>query len=135
MRTHRKVPLIACGFGERGPRNGSRGGDVCREYSASTTGNALAHSLSEHAARTIESTAIILSNVVYRFGQGDTPQAEHLNQLLAVYTHELPQLREVVVLDENGKWKFSSVGKEQSYNNSDRDYFRYHKSHADQDLR
>lgn len=95
----------------------------------------LTHSLSEHAARTIESTAIILSNVVYRFGQGDIPQAEHLNQLLAVYTHELPQLREVVVLDENGKWKFSSVGKEQSYNNSDRDYFQFHKSHADQDLR
>jgi diguanylate cyclase (GGDEF)-like protein/PAS domain S-box-containing protein len=95
----------------------------------------LTHSLSEHAARTIESTAIILSNVVNRFGQGDIPQADHLNQLLAVSTHELPQLREVVVLDENGKWKFSSVGKEQSYNNSDRDYFQFHKSHADQGLR
>jgi diguanylate cyclase (GGDEF)-like protein/PAS domain S-box-containing protein len=95
----------------------------------------LTHSLSEHAARTIESTAIILSNVVNRFGQGDIPQAAHLNQLLAVYTHELPQLREVVVLDENGQWKFSSVGKEQSYNNSDRDYFQFHKSHADQNLR
>lgn len=95
----------------------------------------LTHSLSEHAARTIESTAIILSNVVNRFSQGDIPQAAHFNELLVVNTHELPQLREVVVLDENGKWKFSSVGKEQSYNNSDRDYFQFHKTHADQDLR
>ncbi len=95
----------------------------------------LTHSLSEHAARTIESGAIILSNVVNRFGQGDAPQVDHFNQLLAAYTHELPQLREVVVLDEDGKWKFSSVGKAQSYNNSDRDYFQFHKSHPDQELR
>jgi diguanylate cyclase (GGDEF)-like protein/PAS domain S-box-containing protein len=95
----------------------------------------LTHSLSEHAARTIESAAIILSNVVSRFGQGDTPQTDYFNQLLSAYTHELPQLREVVVLDEDGRWKFSSVGKAQSYNNSDRDYFQFHKSHADQELR
>ena len=95
----------------------------------------LTHSFSEHAARTIESAAIILTNVVNRFAQGDVPQADHFNQLLSVYTSELPQLREVVVLDEAGRWKFSSVGKAQNYNNSDRDYFQFHKSHPDMELR
>ncbi len=95
----------------------------------------LTHSLSQHTARTVESAAIILSDVVSRFGQGDTPQADHFNQLLSAYAHELPQLREVVILDQDGRWRFSSVGTAQNYNNSDRDYFQFHESHADQELR
>jgi diguanylate cyclase (GGDEF)-like protein/PAS domain S-box-containing protein len=95
----------------------------------------LTHSLSQHAARTIEGASIILANVVERFAQGDTPQAAQLDHLLSVYTHELSQLREVVVLDENGWWEFSSVGAPQNYNNADRDYFQFHKSHPDRELR
>ncbi|MGC1446113.1 MAG: diguanylate cyclase [Xanthobacteraceae bacterium] len=95
----------------------------------------LTHSLAQHAARTIEGASIILANVVDRVGQGDNPQAGQFDHLLSAYAQELSQLREVVVLDENGRWKFSSVGAPRNYNNSDRDYFQFHKSHPDRELR
>src|SRR5215469_10167209 len=95
----------------------------------------LAHSLSQHAERSIETAAIILSNVVNRYAEGDPPQGEGVDRLLSSYTRQLPQLREVVILDENGKWAFASSPKSPSYNNSDRDYFQFHKTHTDGDLR
>jgi diguanylate cyclase (GGDEF)-like protein/PAS domain S-box-containing protein len=95
----------------------------------------LVHSLSQHAERSIETAAIILANVVDRYAEGDPPRGEGIDGLLSSYTRQLPQLREVVILDENGKWEFASSPKSQSYNNSDRDYFQFHKTHADGDLR
>jgi diguanylate cyclase (GGDEF)-like protein/PAS domain S-box-containing protein len=94
----------------------------------------LTHSLSQHAARSIETAAIILSNIVDRYAEGDPPLGEGVDRLLSSYTRQLPQLREVVILDENGKWEFSSSPKSPSYNNGDRDYFQFHKTHPDGDL-
>jgi diguanylate cyclase (GGDEF)-like protein/PAS domain S-box-containing protein len=95
----------------------------------------LAHSLSQHAARTFESAAIVLTTVADRFADAAPPDVDRFNHMLAAYTRELPQLRELVVLDENGRWKFSSTGTFQNYDNSDRDYFQFHKTHIEQTLR
>src|ERR1700684_4259646 len=63
----------------------------------------LEHSLSQHAARTFESAAIVLTTIADRFADSAPPDVDRFNHMLAAYTRELPQLRELVVLDENGR--------------------------------
>jgi diguanylate cyclase (GGDEF)-like protein/PAS domain S-box-containing protein len=100
--------------------------------SESTTRN-LAHSLAQHASRTIEAIDIVMVGVVERlehdgFGEAQSPR---MNQLLAVRVKSLPQVREFVVLGETGRWVFSSRPTLPAINNADRDYFLFHQAHAD----
>jgi hypothetical protein len=76
-----------------------------------------------------------LSAVTDRVAEESPPQAGAFNDALAAYVHQLPQLREIVVLDAEGHWQFSSTGVLQPYSNADRDYFRYHQAHADNAVR
>jgi len=97
----------------------------------------LAHSLAQHASRTIEAIDIVLAGVVERLehdGFG-VDQATRVNRLLATREKSLPQVREFVVLNEIGNLAFSSQPALAIHNNSDRDYFQFHKTHADKALR
>src|SRR5689334_14395345 len=95
----------------------------------------LTHSLAQHAARTVEGASVILSAVGERVGAAQPPTADAFNATLKSYVGQLPQLREIVVLDEAGSWKYASTGILQPYSNADRDYFKYHQAHADAALR
>jgi diguanylate cyclase (GGDEF)-like protein/PAS domain S-box-containing protein len=86
----------------------------------------LAHSLAEHAAHTIQAADISMSGIVellkYR-----TPLPERFNPFLANTVDALPQIREIGVLGTDGAWQFASLPELPRYNNSDRDYFIYHR--------
>jgi diguanylate cyclase (GGDEF)-like protein/PAS domain S-box-containing protein len=86
----------------------------------------LAHSLAEHAAHTIQAADISMSGIVellkYR-----TPLAERFNPFLANVVDALPQIREIGALGADGAWQFASLPELPRYNNSDRDYFIYHR--------
>jgi diguanylate cyclase (GGDEF)-like protein/PAS domain S-box-containing protein len=86
----------------------------------------LAHSLAEHAAHTIQAADISMSGIVellkYR-----TPLPERFNPFLASIAEALPQIREIGVLGTDGTWQFASLPELPRYNNSDRDYFIYHR--------
>lgn len=94
----------------------------------------LTHSLSQHAARTVESATVVLSAIAARLAEPNPPGAE-FDATLATYVRHLPQVREIVVLDADGRWRFSSTGTLEAYSNADRDYFRYHQAHADDTMR
>jgi diguanylate cyclase (GGDEF)-like protein/PAS domain S-box-containing protein len=86
----------------------------------------LAHSLAEHATHAIQSADIAMAGMVellkYR-----VPVPERFNRYLAETVGSLPQLREIGVLDANGKWLYSSLPQTPLHNNSDRPYFAYHR--------
>src|ERR1700743_2209992 len=63
------------------------------------------------------------------------PRADRLNLFLRNTIKELPQIREMGVLDTNGNWIYSSLDELPAYSNSDREYFIYHRDSADPGLR
>src|SRR6201995_6115701 len=86
----------------------------------------LAHSLSEHAAHTIQAADISMSGIV-EFLKYSTPQTQRFNQYLANIAEALPQIREMGVIGPDGNWLYSSLPEPPRHNNSDRDYFIYHR--------
>ena len=86
----------------------------------------LAHSLAEHAAHAIQSADIAMAGMVDLLKYRD-PIPERFNRYLAETVSSLPQLREIGVLDTNGKWLYSSLPQTPLHNNSDRRYFAYHR--------
>jgi diguanylate cyclase (GGDEF)-like protein/PAS domain S-box-containing protein len=86
----------------------------------------LSHSLAEHAAHTLQAADITMSDMVelLRYRQ---PLPERFNEYLASTVSALPQIREIGVLDADGDWEYSSLPELPHYNNSDRQYFIYHR--------
>lgn len=94
----------------------------------------LAHSLVENASHTIESADVAMSGMVDLL-KYQTPRPERFNMFLANTVKTLPQLREIGVFDKNGDWRYASLPDMPQHNNSDRDYFVYHRDHADPGVR
>jgi len=94
----------------------------------------LAHSLAEHAAHAIQSADIAMAGMVDLLRYRD-PAPERFNRYLMETVNSLPQLREIGVLDANGKWLYSSLPQTPLHNNSDRRYFAYHRETPGSTLR
>jgi diguanylate cyclase (GGDEF)-like protein/PAS domain S-box-containing protein len=86
----------------------------------------LAHSLAEHASNTIEAADVAMSGMVELL-KFQNPLPERFDLFLMKTVNALPQLREIGVLDAAGDWKYSSLAERPRYNNSDRNYFTYHR--------
>src|SRR6185369_17982437 len=86
----------------------------------------LTHSLAEHASHTIQSADIAMAGMVDLLRYRD-PIPERFNRYLAETVSSLPQLREIGVLDTNGKWLYSSLPQPPLHDNSDPGYFTYHR--------
>ena len=86
----------------------------------------LSHSLAEHAAHALKSAEVAMTGMVDLLRYRD-PLPERFNRYLAETVSSLPQLREIGVLDTNGKWLYSSLPQTPLHNNSDRSYFTYHR--------
>ena len=94
----------------------------------------LAHSLSEQASRSIQVADVAMSGVVDLL-KYQRPPPERLNLFLRNTVKQLPQIRELGVLDGDGNWIYSSLDELPAHNNSDRSYFIYHRDSADPKLR
>ena len=86
----------------------------------------LAHSLAEHASHTIQAADIAMTGMVDLL-KYQAPLPERFNKYLAETVATLPQIREMGVLDADGEWRYSSLVQTPRYNNSDRNYFAYHR--------
>ncbi|HMM88128.1 diguanylate cyclase [Bradyrhizobium sp.] len=86
----------------------------------------LAHSLAEHASHTIRSADIAMAGMVDLLKYRD-PLPERFNKYLADTASSLPQIREIGVLDVDGRWRYSSLPETPRHSNSDRGYFIHHR--------
>jgi diguanylate cyclase (GGDEF)-like protein len=103
------------------------------EESAVSTAN-LAEAVAQHAYDTIKEADTVLIGLVERLEREPAAQLdiERLHRLLEHRVAELPQLHGLFVYDENGGWLVNSqpiLLKNQ--NNSDREYFKFHRDHSD----
>src|SRR3569832_878169 len=86
----------------------------------------MVHSLVEHAANTIKSADVAMSGIVELL-KFQNPKPERLDAFLAKAVHEMPQVREMAVLDAAGNWRYASVADWPRYSNADRGYFMHHR--------
>lgn len=93
----------------------------------------LAKSLSQHAYDTFKEADTVLVGLAERMENGDSNELkfDRLHALLAARVSELPQLHGLFVYGPSGAWIVNSQpGPPARLNNSDRDYFIYHKTHS-----
>lgn len=95
----------------------------------------MARAIAQHADDTIKEADTALVGLVERVQtDGTSPAAlKRLHALLVLRVAELPQLNGIFVYDENGRWLANAQpSMPTNVNNSDRDYFIYHRTHLDQ---
>jgi diguanylate cyclase (GGDEF)-like protein len=103
-----------------------------RELDTSTKN--MASSLAQHADLVIKVADTALVGLSERIAHdGTSPKAlVRLQELLKLRLKELPQLKGLLIYDKDGRWLVNSEGMlNPSGNNADREYFIYHRSHAD----
>jgi len=94
----------------------------------------LAHSLQDHASHTFQAAAVAMNGMADLL-KYQAPRADRFNLFLSNTVDSLPQIREFGVLDAKGDWRYSSLAETPHHNNSDRDYFAYHRDNTDSGLR
>jgi diguanylate cyclase (GGDEF)-like protein len=98
----------------------------------------IARAAAEHAEKTVDLVDAILFGIVERVeGDGPAPQQlPRLHQLLEAHVNNVPALQGLFIYDARGAWVVSSVGRmPANANNADRDYFRYHQTHFNRNIR
>ena len=94
----------------------------------------LALSLGQHVEDVVSSADSTLAGLVERLEVEGTGPAERtrLYGLLSTQVADSPWLHGLFVYDEDGRWLVNSMAaKVQNLNNADREYFIYHRDHAD----
>jgi diguanylate cyclase (GGDEF)-like protein len=94
----------------------------------------VARAMATQAENTIKEADVSLVGIVERVEtDGASPTAlARLHKILVTRTKELPQLNGLFVLDKNGKWIADAQSTLlKSFNNADREYFVYHRTHPD----
>jgi diguanylate cyclase (GGDEF)-like protein len=97
----------------------------------------LARSMAQHADDTITAADTVLLDIVERIESdgAQAPTAAHqqrLHRLMMAQVARLPQLNGLFVYDDAGRWVVNSRPvMNLAYNNADREYFEYHRTHSD----
>ncbi|MGK5059311.1 sensor domain-containing diguanylate cyclase [Janthinobacterium sp. LB2P49] len=94
----------------------------------------LAQSVAQHAYDTIKEADTVLVGLVERVETDGVSDLElaRIHKLLVTRVAELPQLHGIFIYAQDGSWLVNSQQALLSnLNNSDRDYFNYHRTHED----
>lgn len=95
--------------------------------------NNLTHSLAQHATNTFKAPDIAMTGMVDLL-RYQNPLPERINVYLLALVASVPQIREIGVLNSDGDWRYSSLGRLPNHNNSDRAYFSYHRDNRNSKL-
>jgi hypothetical protein len=95
----------------------------------------LARAMAQHANDAFKEADTTLIGMVERVEEDGTSPADlaRLHRSLVSRVQQLPQLNGLFIFDKDGAWIVNSQAKLDSrFNNSDREYFEYHRTHTDQ---
>lgn len=98
------------------------------------TSDNMSRSLARHADDTFKAADTSLLGLAERISfDGSSPQAlDRLHNLLVLRVKELPQLQGLAIFDKHGQRIVNSLAnKDEPGYSADREYFQYHKNHAD----
>ncbi|SAK45863.1 multi-sensor hybrid histidine kinase [Caballeronia pedi] len=119
------------------------GTDVWRSIAArrvqmdemTTATSNLARAMAQHANDTFKEADTTLIGMVERVEEDGTSPAAlaRIHRSLVSRVQQLPQLNGLFIYDKDGAWLVNSQPRLDSrFNNSDREYFEYHRTHTDQ---
>jgi diguanylate cyclase (GGDEF)-like protein/PAS domain S-box-containing protein len=93
----------------------------------------LARSLAQHAEDTIRTVDAILISMVERMevGSRDGSAIERLRRLFREEAARLPQVKNLIIVDENGIALVDKLPTTDRVSVADREYFQHHRSHQD----
>ena len=93
----------------------------------------LARSVAQNAYDTVKQADTVLVGLVERIERdGTTPaKLERLQKVLVMHVGELTKLHGLFVYDATGRWLATNRNMVFNANNSDREYFKHHKSHPE----
>ena len=97
----------------------------------------LTHSLAQHASKSFGAVALALFGIKQYVEHSDRSAraSAEINDLLAQFVKNLPQVRELGILSPVGSWVYSSFKTVPTGNNADREYFQYHLLNSDWTVR
>jgi len=101
-----------------------------RLHEAEISTENMARTLASQANTAIKIADVILDDIVERTEREGSAGAagERLNAYLVRRIKKVPEIHGLFVYDEQGIWKATSLGRRQKGDNSDRDYFLFHKN-------
>ncbi|MDQ2989221.1 MAG: diguanylate cyclase, partial [Pseudomonadota bacterium] len=104
---------------------------------ANTTTINMARALADHAEASFDLVDTILIGVVERVQHGElATEPDRLHDVLVEMVARTPSLQGLFLYDASGRWLLNSLpGPAPLLNNADRDYFIYHRTHADKATR
>jgi diguanylate cyclase (GGDEF)-like protein len=93
----------------------------------------MARALADHAEASIDLVDTILSGVVERVEDGEvTEEPARVHAFLADMVRRTPSLQGLFLYDAQGRWLLNSLAESApGFNNADREYFIYHRTHTD----
>jgi hypothetical protein len=97
----------------------------------------MARSLAQHAEQSFDAIELVLTGIVDRLeNDAATPDlAARLHDMMAMRVAQRPEIRQIVVLDAAGKWRFASTATLRTdIDNSDRPYLAFYRAHPEADL-
>lgn len=100
---------------------------------AKTATENLTYSIAQHAEATLNQTDTVVLDIVERMEQEIRREGDlaYLKTVLVNKVGQQPQLHGLFVYDDTGRWMVhSQPSTPAGANNSDRDYFQYHRSHT-----
>ncbi|KAF1047024.1 MAG: Phytochrome-like protein cph2 [Herbaspirillum frisingense] len=106
--------------------------DLLQEASVDTSN--MAQALAQHADQTYKEADLVLQVLQEHIAEDGLNERslQRIGRQLMDQVNELPQLHGIFLYDDNGRWLVSSQRTLLTqYNNSDREYFKYHKQHDD----
>jgi len=101
-----------------------------REAKATTEN--MARTLATQAYMELEIADVMLENIVEQMRRADSNagMGERLQAHVEQLTRNIGEISGVFIFDRHGDWLAASSGAQADGNNADRDYFNYHKTHA-----
>lgn len=105
-----------------------------RLATATVSASNMAQALAQHADDTFKEADIVLQVLLEHIAEDGLSEKAlpRIHRQLVAQVNELPQLNGVFVYDDKGRWVVNSRKTlETQFNNSDRDYFQYHRTHDD----
>jgi diguanylate cyclase (GGDEF)-like protein len=93
----------------------------------------MARALADHAEASIDLVDTLLAGIVERVEDGEVAEEPaRVQTFLADMVHRTPSLQGLFLYDAQGRWLLNSLETPApGFNNADREYFIYHRTHAD----
>jgi diguanylate cyclase (GGDEF)-like protein len=114
----------------------ARSDQVASLEEAQTNALNLATSLAQHAGDTFQIADTVLSGIDSRLEENRTLDVDSLHRFLASEVARSDRIHGLFVYDARGEWVTSSLARMPAlHNNSDREYFKYHRANRDQLVR